>query len=171
MAAAAAADKNKKAPPAKGGKVEDTGPVDQYAGMDTREYKEIGQMIKKCIGESTDINEYMSLITDDSLLVNLFIQKLKLTFPHEKSEASKIEEIKANLAKEKEILEQLAELEAANAGGDPKAAAGKGAKAPPAKGGKGAAPSGEEQLRAELDAVTKVQPEGWILLDFPRNLE
>jgi hypothetical protein len=35
----------------------------------------------------------------------LFIQKLKLTFPHEKSETAKIEEIKANLAKEKEILE------------------------------------------------------------------
>lgn len=45
----------------------------------------------------------------------------------------------------------MAELEAANAGADPKAAAGKGAKAPPAKGGKGAGPSGEEQLRADLD--------------------
>lgn len=39
--AAAAPDKGKKAPPAKG-KVEDTGPVDPYAGMDTKEYKEIG---------------------------------------------------------------------------------------------------------------------------------
>jgi hypothetical protein len=62
-------------------------------------------------------------------------------------------------------------LEAANAGGDPKAAAGKGAKAPPAKGGKGAAPSGEEQLRVDLELATKVQPEGWILIDFPRNLD
>jgi len=70
------------------------------------------------------------------------------------------------------LLDQLAELEAANAGGDPKAAAGKGAKVPPAKGGKGGAgPSGEEQLRADLELVTKVQPEGWILVDFPRNLE
>ncbi len=25
-------------------------------------------------------------------------------------------------------------------------------------------------MRAELDLVTKVQPEGWILVDFPRNL-
>lgn len=52
------------------------------------------------------------------------------------------------------MLEQLAELEAANAaGGDPKAAP-KG-KAPPPKGGKGAAggPSGEEQIRAELDGI------------------
>lgn len=174
LAAAAAADKNKKAPPAKGGKVEETGPVDIYAGMDTREYKEIGHQIKKFIGENAEVHssEYLGLITDDSLLVNLFIQKLKLTFPQEKSEAAKIEEIKSNLAKEKDILEQLAELEAANAGGDPKAAAGKGAKAPPAKGGKGgAAPSGEEQLRADLELATKVQPEGWILIDFPRTLE
>jgi hypothetical protein len=37
----AAPDKGKKAPPAKG-KVEDIGPVDPYAGMDTKEYKEIG---------------------------------------------------------------------------------------------------------------------------------
>ena len=74
LAGAAAADKNKKAPPAKG-KVEDTGPVDQYAGMDTREYKEIGHQIKKFIGENAELNpsEYLGLITDDSLLVNMFI--------------------------------------------------------------------------------------------------
>ncbi len=36
----------------------------------------------------------MSLITDDTILVNLFIQKLKLTFAPEKSEQAKIEEIK-----------------------------------------------------------------------------
>jgi hypothetical protein len=146
--AAAANDKGKKAPPAKG-KVEDTGPVDPYAGLDTREYKEIGHQIKKFIGEGelppagTDLT---ALVTDETLLINLFIQKLKLTFPHEKSEQAKVDEIKANMAKEKEILEQLAEIEAANAagGGDPKAAAAKG-KAPPAKGGKGAGgPSGEE---------------------------
>ena len=50
-------------------------------------------------------SEYLGLITDDTLLVNLFIQKLKLTFPQEKPEAVMIEEIKSNLAKEKEILE------------------------------------------------------------------
>jgi hypothetical protein len=61
----------------------------------------------------------------------------------------------------------LAELEAANAGADPKA---KG-KAPPAKGKGAGGPSGEEQLRADLELATKVQPEGWILIDFPRSLE
>lgn len=81
---------------------------------------------------------------DEKLLVQLFIQKLKLTFPADKTEEAKLEEIKQGLAKEKELLEQLAELEAANAAGaDPKAAP-KG-KAPPPKGGKGAGgPSGEE---------------------------
>ena len=99
--------------------------------------------------------------------MNLFIQKLKLTFPNDKSEQAKIEEIKGYILKEKEILEQLAELEAANAGADPKA---KG-KAPPAKGKGAGGPSGEEQLRADLELATKVQPEGWILIDFPRSLE
>ena len=92
---------------------------------------------------------------------------MKLTFSSDKSEQAKIEEIKANLIKEKEILEQLAELEAANANGDPKAAKGK---APPAKGKGAGGPSGEEQLRADLELATKVQPEGWILIDFPRSL-
>jgi hypothetical protein len=43
--------------------------------MDTREYKEIGHQIKKFLGEATDIqpSDYLGLITDDSLLVNLFI--------------------------------------------------------------------------------------------------
>lgn len=85
--------------------------------MDTKEYKEIGHQIKKFIGEDQGgASDVISLITDETLLVNLFIQKLKLTFPPEKSEQAKVEEIKQNMAKEKEILEQLAELEAANAG-------------------------------------------------------
>lgn len=73
--AAAANDKGKKAPPAKG-KVEDTGPVDPYAGLDTREYKEIGHQIKKFIGEGelppagTDLT---ALVTDEVLLISLFI--------------------------------------------------------------------------------------------------
>ena len=75
------------------------------------------------------------------------------------------------MVKEEQLIEQLAELEAANAGQDPsKGAAKGGAKAPPAKKGGAGGPSGEEQLRAELDLVTKVQPEGWILIDFPRTL-
>jgi len=92
----------------------------------------------------------LGLVTDDSLLINLFIQKLKLTFPADKSEEAKLEEIKQNIIREEKILEELAELEAANAaGGDPAKA--KGAKAPPAKKGAPGGPSGEEQLRAELE--------------------
>ena len=34
-------DKGKKAPPVKG-KAEDAAPTDQYAGMDTKDYREIG---------------------------------------------------------------------------------------------------------------------------------
>ena len=138
--------------------------------MDTKEYKEIGHQIKKFIGDGdlTQVGpDLTAYVTDETLLLNLFIQKLKLTFPVDKSEQAKIEDIKSNILKEKEILEQLAELEAANAGADPKA---KG-KAPPAKGKGAGGPSGEEQLRAELELATKVQPEGWILIDFPRSLE
>lgn len=71
----AVADKNKKAPPPKGGKVEDTGPVDPYAGIDTREYKEIGQQIKKFFGEGEIPvgQDLTALIPDDQLLINLFI--------------------------------------------------------------------------------------------------
>ena len=72
---AAALDKNKKAPPAKGGKVEDAQPVDPYAGIDTREYKEIGHQIKKFFGEGEipQGQDLTSLIPDDQLLINLFI--------------------------------------------------------------------------------------------------
>lgn len=45
------------------------------------------------------------MIKDDTLLVKLFICKLKLTYPNEKSEEQKIEEIKANIQREKEIME------------------------------------------------------------------
>lgn len=48
VAADAAADKGKKAPPPKG-KVEEAAPVDPYAGFDTKEYKEIGLQIKKYV--------------------------------------------------------------------------------------------------------------------------
>ena len=98
-------DKGKKPPPK--GKVEEVQPVDQYAGMDTKEYKEIGQQIKRLMGDDvqTGNRDLVSMITDDSLLVRLFIQKLKLTFPLEKSEQAKQDEILHNLAKEKEILD------------------------------------------------------------------
>ena len=86
-------EKSKKAPVK--GKAEETAPVDQYAGMDTKEYKEIGAEIKKYVGEEISTGrDLMSMIEDDSLLVRLFMQKLKLTFPPDKSEDAKIEELK-----------------------------------------------------------------------------
>ena len=42
VAEAQVQEKGKKAPPAGKGKVEDAVPVDPYAGLDTREFKEIG---------------------------------------------------------------------------------------------------------------------------------
>lgn len=55
------------------------------------------------------------MITDDSLLIRLYIQKLKLSFPQDKPEAVKIEEIKQNLQREKELLEQIMDLESQGA--------------------------------------------------------
>ncbi|CDW87464.1 mitogen-activated protein kinase organizer [Stylonychia lemnae] len=164
-------DKSKKAPAKK---VEEAAPIDAYAGMDTKDYKDIGNQVKAIFGENFDFAtlnnsgapDLVSMIQDDSLLIRLFIQKLKLSFPQDKPEQVKIEEIKLNIQKEKEILEQLAELEQQNAavGG----AQDKKGKAPPAKGKN--AGSNEDQLRQDLELIQKIQPEGWILLDFPRTL-
>jgi len=51
---------------------------------------------------------------DDELLVNLFIEKIKLTFEADKSSETMEDEIAASLKREKEILTQLAEIESAN---------------------------------------------------------
>ena len=46
--------------------------------------------------------------------------------------------------------------------------------APAKKGGKAAAKGGgktqDETLREELETIRTLEPKGWILLDFPRNL-
>jgi len=64
-------------------------PVDPYQGQDTTAYKQIGQQLKALLAEWSDTiqtgGDIVSLIPDDVLLVRLFIQKLKLTFPPEKS--------------------------------------------------------------------------------------
>jgi hypothetical protein len=71
--AEAVPDLKKKAPAPKG--KEEPIFVDQYAGQDTKEYKEIGTQIKKFIGEGEipQGKELISLIPDDNLLVKLFI--------------------------------------------------------------------------------------------------
>lgn len=76
-------------PKAKGGKGKTAeAPVDAYAGKDTTLYKEIGALILKQVQLSTgDENgipgrdvDIQSLIGDDQLLVQLFTQKLSLTY-------------------------------------------------------------------------------------------
>jgi hypothetical protein len=79
-----------------------------------------------------------SLITDDSLLVRLFIQKLKLSFGPEKPESQRIEDMKQNLQREKEIMDQLAEIEQQNAMNAVNAGQSKKAEKPPAKAAKNA---------------------------------
>jgi len=79
-------------------------------------------------GKDVDL---LQLISDDSLLAQLFIQKLKLTFkPEGPSKEEKETELRDLFEKEKELLVQLEEAKA-NDGAevDPKAKGGKGAKA------------------------------------------
>lgn len=103
---------NKAAPKKGGGKpAQEANVVDPFAGRDTAAYKEIATLLlkelqvstgqEKLPGKETDL---VSLIKDDNLLVNLFLQKLKLTFHH--SPPSKDEQeatMRTNLEKEKEL--------------------------------------------------------------------
>lgn len=100
------------------------------------------------------------MVFDDQLLVNLFVERLKLEYEGINLGMSK-EELESGIRREKELIEQLAELEDHSAPAEVK----KGGKPPP-KGGK--AP--EETLKEELEQIRSVSPKGWILLDFPRNL-
>lgn len=74
-------------PKAKGKNKNEPSTVDIFAGLDTDSYKEISSEILKQVLVSTgqekvpgkEVN-IISLIKDDALLVNLFIEKLKLTY-------------------------------------------------------------------------------------------
>lgn len=101
-------------PKAKGKGKAAEAPVDPFAGKDTTIYKEIGNLILQQIQQSTgDENgipgkdvDIQSLIGDDQLLVQLFTQKLSLTYDAqgqtaEQKEAALIEKID----KEKDLLE------------------------------------------------------------------
>lgn len=72
------------------------------------------------------------------------------------------EQIKAGVARERELLKQLEELEiaAAQAAADPKAKA--------VKHAKGAATP--EALKAELDEIRSFKASGWILIGYPIQL-
>ena len=75
--------------------------------------------------------------------------------------------MRANLEKETELLEQLAEAKENEV---PQAETN--AKAPPAKGGKGAknAVKSAKEIQDDIDDLMSVEKNGWILLDFPRNI-
>ena len=75
-----------------------------------------------------------------------------------------MEELEAGVVKERELEAQLAELDPEKVA----AADDKGAKKgkAPAKGGK--AP--DETIKEELEQIRQVKINGWILVDFPRNL-
>ena len=79
--------------------------VDQYEGMDTTEFKEVGNQIRKFLGDGDlpAMADLVRAVQDDVLLVRLFIAKIKLTFPL-KSHEEITSEIKENIAKEEEIL-------------------------------------------------------------------
>ena len=101
------------------------------------------------------------MVQDDGLLVSLFTQKLKLTFPNPSKSKEEVESgMRQNLVKEKELLEQI---EAAKAAEADEAADAKG------KGKKGAAKSSAE-LVDELNALLALDKSGWALVDFPRTL-
>lgn len=77
-------------PKAKGGKGKQAdAPVDIFAGKDTTQYKEIANLILKQVQLTTGIEDalptkdvdILQLVSDDNLLVQLFIQRLKLHYP------------------------------------------------------------------------------------------
>ena len=113
-------------------------------------------------GELPQQVDLPNLVFDDQLLVNLFVERLKLEYEGADLTVSE-EELEAGIVREKEILAQLAEMEETQ----PEKAA------DPKKGGKekkGANKNADETLKEELDGIRKVQSRGWILVDFPRNL-
>lgn len=107
--------------------------------------------------QTTDL---ANLVFDDIMLVNLFIQRLKLEYEGVDLSISQ-QDLETGIAREKEIQAQLAELDDTQVSADPK---GKG------KGAKGGNKPPDESLREELDQIRNVSPKGWILVDFPRNL-
>lgn len=103
--------------------------------------------------------DILSLVTKDVLLVELFGQKLKLTLhDKEKSLEEKENHLREIIAKEQELLIQLQEGEAVV---DDKQ---KGKKAP-------VGAKSPQDIEEEIKALMKPAISGWVLIDFPRNIE
>lgn len=150
----------------KKGKAEEVVNVDIFEGKNVGGYKKLATEIKEQFFKDYEGDnlpqqvDLPNLVFDDQILVNLFIERLKLEYEGVDLEVSK-EDIENGIKREKEIVEQLESMEENTAA------------AAPAKGAKGA-PKGQkapdEALREELESIRTVAPKGWILLDFPRNL-
>ena len=151
---------------AKKGKVEEVVNVDIFEGKHSDHYKKLANSLKSQFfteyeGELSQNTDLLNLVFDDELLVNIFIERLKLEYEGVDLTVSK-SDLETGIQREKEIVEQLAELEDSQAPADDKKkggkAAAKGAKAP------------DESLKEELESIRTVRPRGWILVNFPRNL-
>jgi hypothetical protein len=79
-------------------------------------------------GKEVDL---ITLVSDDSLLINLFMQKLKLTFEAKGTDEKEVQQkMRDNIIKQKELLEQLEEARANEGSDQDLKGKGKGAKAP-----------------------------------------
>ena len=94
-------------------------------------------------------------------MVNLFVERLKLEYEGKDLTVSQTE-LETGIQREKELVEQLADMEDTQAAAEPDK---KGKK--PVKGAK---TGGADELKEELESIRSIETKGWILLDFPRNL-
>jgi len=100
------------------------------------------------------------LILDDSLINVLVVERLKLLSEGKTQKGT--EAIKQGVAREREIMKQLEEIDAAAqaAAADPKAKAPKVTKGGP----------NPEQLNSELNEIRSFKATGWILIGYPQQL-
>lgn len=150
-------------PKAKGKKKEEPVVNDIFEGKNTAQYKSLAQQIKDLYfsGETLPrLVDLADLILDDNLLNGLVIERLKLLT--EGKVPKGVDALKAGVAREREILKQLEEIEAAAAqvAADPKAKAAKPAKGQP----------NPEALNAELTEIKSFKATGWILIGYPKQL-
>jgi hypothetical protein len=164
----AAVSIDKKAPAKKGAEQPKVS-TDIFDGRNTTEYKRLANEIKATYfpgfeGEWTTKIDLTNRIVEDGVLINLFAERLKLEY---EGKAVKKPDLKQGCIRELEILKQLRDIEIqqeqeATKVIDPKA------KKAPSKMPIGNGP--EEALKKELEAIRKMEVNGWILVGFPKTL-
>ena len=164
---AAAIEASKKAPAKKPAPNETQKPTDIFEGRNTTEYKKIAGLIKSQFfpdfeGEFVTKIDLINQVLDEQLLVDLFTERLKLEF----EDKIKKPDLKQGCLREIEILKQLKDLEEKEASAPNLADKASKGKAP----AKTAAKGPEEQLKEELEAIRKMDVNGWILVGFPKTL-